>query len=147
MLQRIYGGETIPETLTDWYKKAALQEQIRRELQRAFGNTFQKNNMQYSPRKFNFPPRQDPNTMDIDILTAEERSELMRKGTCFRCKAQGHLSRDCPNKGKKIEPKKEEKKREWKRGKDLVAYVRAQMLESSETEKEDFYAAAASQGF
>ena len=29
LLQRIYGGETIPETLTGWYKKAALQEQIR----------------------------------------------------------------------------------------------------------------------
>ena len=29
LLQRIYGGETIPETLTGWYKKAALQEKIR----------------------------------------------------------------------------------------------------------------------
>ena len=29
LLQRIYGGEMIPETLTGWYKKAALQEQIR----------------------------------------------------------------------------------------------------------------------
>ena len=28
LLQRIYGGETIPETLSRWYKKAALQEQI-----------------------------------------------------------------------------------------------------------------------
>ena len=33
LLQRIYGGETIPEMLTGWYKKAALQEQIRRDLQ------------------------------------------------------------------------------------------------------------------
>ena len=32
LLQRIYGGETIPETLTRWYKKAALQEQIRRDI-------------------------------------------------------------------------------------------------------------------
>ena len=52
LLQRIYGGETIPETLTGWYKKAALPEQIRR----AFGNTSQKN-MQYIPRKFNFQPK------------------------------------------------------------------------------------------
>ena len=56
LLQRIYGGETILETLTGWYKKAALQEQIRRDLQRAFGNTSQRNNMQYTPRKFNFQP-------------------------------------------------------------------------------------------
>ena len=58
----------------------------------------------------------------------------MRKGACFRCKAQGHLSRDCPNKEKKLEPKKEEKKKAWK-GKDLAAYIRAQMLDISEEEK------------
>ena len=33
LLQRIYRGETIPGTLSGWYKKAALQEQIRRDLQ------------------------------------------------------------------------------------------------------------------
>ena len=83
--------------------------------------------------------------MDIDILTAEERTDLMRKDACFGCKAQGYLSRDCPNKEKKNKPKKEEKKT-WK-GKDLVAYIRAQMLEISEEEKGEFYAAAANQGF
>ena len=70
----------------------------------------------------------------------------MRKGACFRCRAQGHLSRDCPNKGKRIEPKKEEKKKTWK-GKDLAAYVRAQMMESMEEEKGEFYTAVVSQGF
>ena len=84
--------------------------------------------------------------MDVDVLTAEERSDLIRKGACFRCKAQGHLSRDCPQKEKKSEPKKEEKKKAWK-GKDLAAYVRAQMLEITEEEKGEFYAAAANQGF
>ena len=127
-------------------EKAALQEQIRRDLRRAFGNTSQKNNMQYVLRKFNFQPRQDPNAMDIDVLMAEERSDLMRKGACFRCKAQGHLSRDHPNKEKKFEPKKEEKKKAWK-GKDLAAYVWAQMLDISKEEKGEFYAAAANQGF
>ena len=66
--------------------------------------------MQYTPRKFNFQPRKDPNAMDVDVLTAEEQSDLMRKGACFRCKAQGHLSRDCPNKERKVELKKEEKR-------------------------------------
>ena len=78
--------------------------------------------MQYTPRKYTFKPRRDPNAMDVDVLTTKERAELMKKGACFRCRAQGHLSRDCPNKGKKIEPNKEEKKKAWK-GKDLAAYV------------------------
>ena len=102
--------------------------------------------MQYTPRKFNFQPRKDLNAMDVDVLTAEERSDLMRKGTFFRCKTQGHLSRDCPNKENKFKPKKEEKKKAWK-GKGLAAYVQAQMLEISEEEKGEFYAAAANQGF
>ena len=146
LLQRIYRGETIPGTLTRWYKKAALQEQIRRDIKRAFGNTSQKNTTQYTPWKFNFQPQSDPNAMDIDVLTAEERTELMKKGTCFRCKAQGNLSRDCPNKEKKTEPKKEEKKKAWK-GKDLAAYIQAQMLYISKEEKGEFYAVAANQGF
>ena len=146
LLQKIYGGETIPETLTGWYKKATLQEQIRQDLKQAFGNTSQKNNTQYVPRKFNFQPWRDPNAMDIDILMAEERSDLMRKCACFRCKVQGHLSRDCLKKEKKTEPKKEEKKKAWK-GKDLAAYIQVQMLEISEEEKGEFYAAAANQGF
>ena len=79
--------------------------------------------------------------MDVDILTAEEWTDLMKKGACFRCKAQGHLSRDCLNK-----EKKEEKKKTWK-GKDLAAYIQAQMLEISEEEKGEFYAAAVNQGF
>jgi hypothetical protein len=33
-------------------------------------------------------------------LTDEERSQLMAKGACFRCYKTGHLSRDCPEKGK-----------------------------------------------
>ena len=84
--------------------------------------------------------------MDVDVHMAEERTNLMRKGACFRCREQGHLSRDCLNKEKKIEPKKEEKKKAWK-GKDLAAYIWAQMTEISEEEKGEFYAAAVNQGF
>ena len=84
--------------------------------------------------------------MDIDVLTAEERTNLMKKGACFRCREQGHLSRDFLNKEKKAEPKKEEKKKAWK-GKDLVAYIWAQMVDISEEEKGEFYAAAANQCF
>ena len=43
--------------------------------------------------------------MDVDIITKvyktlmdEEKTELMKKGLCFRCKKARHLSRDCPKK-------------------------------------------------
>ena len=52
---------------------------------------------------------------------------------------------DCPNKKKKEETKKEEKKK-WK-GRELAAYVWAQMLEISAEEKNIFYKDAQDQGF
>ena len=82
--------------------------------------TIQNKNNNTTPRKFNFQIQQDPNAMDVDVLTAEQRTKLMRKGACFNCKAVGRLSRDCSNKKKKEEPKKEEKK--WK-GRELAAFV------------------------
>ena len=47
--------------------------------------------------------------MDVDVITKtfktmmdEERTDLMKKGLCFRCKKGGHLSRDCPEKKEKV---------------------------------------------
>ena len=102
----------MPEILSGWYKKAAFQEQNWQEIQKIFGKNTQNRNNQNTLRKFNFQIRQDPNTMDVDILTAKQRGDLMKRGACFNCKAVGHVSQDCPNNKKKEEPKKEEKK--WK---------------------------------
>jgi hypothetical protein len=46
-------------------------------------------------------PRRDPNAMDVDggkfnPLTPEEREELRKIGACFRCRKQGHMSKQCP---------------------------------------------------
>ena len=45
--------------------------------------------------------RKDPNAMDVDAMSIEERNKLMKKGACFRCKKPGHLSKDCPTRNKK----------------------------------------------
>ena len=50
-----------------------------------------------SGRQWTFQ-RKDPNAMDIDAMTTEQQDEAMKKGLCFRCGKQGHLSRDCPTK-------------------------------------------------
>jgi len=68
----------------------------------------------------------DPDAMDVDMaetsqttnqagqtevngtfkkLSNEERKRLQSEGRCFRCKKQGHMSRDCPLKGRQ-QPRK-----------------------------------------
>ena len=37
--------------------------------------------------------------MDIDTMTAEKQTSLMKQGLCFKCEGWGHLAKDC--KGKK----------------------------------------------
>jgi hypothetical protein len=40
--------------------------------------------------------------MDVDFtqMTPDEKERLMRSGSCFRCKKQGHISKDCPTRQK-----------------------------------------------
>jgi hypothetical protein len=44
----------------------------------------------------------DPDAMDVDYtqMSPEKKEQLMKSGSCFRCKKQGHLSKDCPTKKK-----------------------------------------------
>ena len=100
--------------------------------------------------------------MDIDVITKvyktmmdEEKTELMRKGLCFRCRKAGHLSRDCPKKkGKAVvsqstptisapitaTPKK-------MMAKELTAHIRSLMALLNNKEKTKFYDEAEKEGF
>jgi len=42
-------------------------------------------------------PQRDPNAMDVDALTLNERSDYLKKGLCFKCGQPGHMSRDHQN--------------------------------------------------
>jgi hypothetical protein len=50
-------------------------------------------NMKTSKRK-----ERDPDAMDVDRaqLLPQERERLMKSGSCFKCRKQGHLARQCP---------------------------------------------------
>jgi hypothetical protein len=40
--------------------------------------------------------RKDPNAMDVNALTMEERGMLLRQGKCFCCMKTEHMAKDCP---------------------------------------------------
>ena len=101
-LQRpILLSEKPPVTLQEWYDKANTFYGNWRKTQQVLGQGKPIETKKETPRKtFSFPRRErDPNAMDIDRLTTEERTLLMKEGKCFKCRKQGHLSRDCPPRG------------------------------------------------
>ena len=92
-----------PTTLSGWYDKASRFHNNYKRMQRILGRrtdtkTTINNSNASAPKRFTFPRKEkDPNAMDVDRLTIEERTLLMKEGKCFRCRKQGHLSRDCPD--------------------------------------------------
>src|SRR5271154_1716647 len=120
-----------PATLDDWYKKASQYHANYKKMQRIFG---QKNEASASNtktnnprRKFTFPRKEkDPNTMDVDVLTTDERTRLMRRGSCFGCKKPGHLHRDCPDRRQKNQ----------RTGASVHAQIRAMLTELPKDERQ-----------
>jgi Ty3 transposon capsid-like protein len=97
----IIRSEHPPKTLEEWYTKATNFYVGHQRAKRLFRKQDKpiNNNTPPAPKKFSFPEKKDPNAMDIDRLSTEERARLMKEGKCFRCKLFEHLSRDCPSKG------------------------------------------------
>jgi Zinc knuckle len=73
--------------------------------------------------------------MDIDRMSIEERTRLMKEGKCFRCKLFGHLSRDCPNKGQNTTTTTPTTTTPKWTGKSVASHIRALIASMSEEEK------------
>src|SRR5208282_3631645 len=143
--KRILTLDNPPVTLNDWCNWAMKIDHNWRRMQLAIGRTQasqQKNKGQQ--RKFYFPRKErDPNAMDIDKLSMEERTKLMKEGRCFRCKKTGHLASDCPDGG----DKKKEEPRKRMNGKELHTHVRSLFKDMTDEEKEEFMKEAVNSGF
>ena len=53
-------------------------------------------------------PDLDPNTMDVNAMTVDKRTELIRRGACLKCKEVEHLSQDCKKMLTKFFPQKKQ---------------------------------------
>jgi Ty3 transposon capsid-like protein/Zinc knuckle len=140
--------ETPLKTIADWYEWAAELDHKHAKINRAVERTWGTGGKDKVPqKKYYFPRReQDPNAMDIDRLTIEERDKLLKEGKCFRCRKTGHRANECPEeddnkkKGKEV-PKKKMNRRE------LHAHVRALFKEMMVEDRDEFLKGAKEAGF
>ena len=143
---RLMKLETPLTNLDDWYKWAMKidhqYQKINRANERTRGNMSTQSKDKNPRQRFFFPRKErDPNAMDIDRLSFDERTKLMKEGRCFKCKKTGHRANECPD----DEKKKEEPKKMG--GRDLHTHVRALFKGLSEEDKEEFMKGAEEAGF
>lgn len=118
IVDKIIGQIAVPTTLDNWQAQALQLDRNWREHRfngkivnpfanmnffpsRNSGNGYSSNFGQPQARSNN--SYRDPMAMDIDALTLQQRQDCMAKGLCFRCKQQGHLSKDCPKKNRQYQ--------------------------------------------
>jgi hypothetical protein len=141
--------ETPLKTIANWYEWAAKLDhkhaKINRAVERTQGTSGGKDKA--PQKKYYFPRREhDPNAMDIDRLTVEERDKLLKEGRCFRCRKTGHRANKCPdNEDDKKKAKETPKKRMNRR--ELHAHVRALFKEMTEEDRDEFLKGAKEAGF
>jgi Zinc knuckle len=129
-------SEHPPKTLEEWYTKATNFYVRHQRAQRLFKKRDNKptNTTSALPaqKRFSFPEKKDPNAMDINRMSIEERMRLMKEGKCFRCKLFGHISRDCPNKGQNTTTTTNTPK--WT-GKSAASHIRTLIASMNKEEK------------
>ena len=86
--------------------------------------------------------------MDIGYKSTEERNELMRRGACFICKMIRHLSRDCPQKKKRLYmPPQTSNTPQKMKGKGLSSHIWTLLAQMEDADKEENFDDTAKLGF
>src|ERR1700678_3298863 len=141
ILQKIFAQEKLPTTITEWYERTSRCDSHYRRVQEILGrrrgtsgNAQTTNDMKkpFIPR---FTPKeQDPNAMDVDELSTEERTEHVAKGRWFNRHEKENLARN-PE-----EQKPNQKFRQHKKtAKIVLAQIRNIVAGMDSEEKDEIY--------
>lgn len=102
LAKKILFSENVPKTFKGWMDRAIQYDTNYRMAMAILGKP---TNGERSTSTSTFRRTHDPNAMDIDAMSMEKRTALMRKGACFICKEPGHLAQNCPKKKKNLNQK------------------------------------------
>ena len=100
--------KVIPQTIDNWFEKTIQFDTNYREVMAIFGQNKRNNDKTMSRSWYRPAEKKDPKTMDVDVLTFEERQTLMKQGKCFKCRKTGHQAADRPGEEDRKGKKKEE---------------------------------------
>ena len=84
--------------------------------------------------------------MDVDRLTFDKQTQLMKEGRCFKCKKTGNRVNECPEETQDKGKKKEEPRKRMNR-KEFYTHVQAIFKDLEDDEKEKFFEEAQNAGF
>jgi hypothetical protein len=105
LAKKILFSESVPKTFKGWMDRAIQYDTNYRMAMAILGKPVNGGRSSFtsaSASTFSQSKRnqeyKDPNAMDVDAMTTEKRTALMRKGACFNCEEPGHLARNCPKK-------------------------------------------------
>ena len=108
LAHKIMYGKVIPRMIKDWFKKAIQFDTNYQEATAIFGPIKRNNERTTNKSRYRPAEKKDPNVMDVDALTFEERQMLMKQGKCFKYRRTGHQAADCPGEEDRKGKKKEE---------------------------------------
>ena len=105
--KKIALSDNMPTTIAEWSDRAVQYDTNYRLTMAMLGKVAYRKSDGDNWRAGSLHQR-DPNAMEIDAMTAEKRTFLMKQGLCFKCEGQGHLARDCKEKKKDTSPPKKD---------------------------------------